>query len=130
MERFQIKQVITMLDISHNNKVIYFVLLFLFFSQSAYSMCLGWSSLYGYQIIEANTLRKLDCPISGNYDCLQWPQNFYEWGSKCVQLNGYYGYGDEAILMSNGTTNQMVTFGLMNSPDCHTVKFYNCPSLY
>ena len=102
----------------------------LLFSKYSYSYCLGWSSLAGYQIIESHTLRKFDCPIGGKYDCLQWPQSFYEWGSKCVELPGYYGYGDEAILMSNGTSNQMVTIGLMNSPECHSVKIYNCPSRF
>ena len=93
--------------------------------------CYSWSSLTGYQIVDANNLVKFDCPIMGNYDCLSWPSSFYEWGYQCVELPGFYGYSEEGILMSNGRTSQMVVIdGYGNSPSCYTPVFYNCPSRY
>ena len=99
-------------------------------SSSAFA-CFNWNSLSGYQIIEVNNLIKFDCPIGGDYDCLSWPDSFYEWGHRCVNLSGFYGYGEEGILMSNGNVTEMVVIdGFGNSPSCYTPTFYNCPSRY
>ena len=130
MAPYQTKQVIMIQGILQSNKIKLLFVLLTFISNPAYSICLDWSSLRGYQIIDSNQLRKLDCPIGGKYDCLTWPDNFYEWGSRCVKISGYFNYSDEAILMSNGTTNQMVTIGMFNKPECHAVTIYTCPSLY
>ena len=93
--------------------------------------CMSWASLTGYQIVDVNDLRKFDCPISGNYDCMTWPSSFYEWGYRCLELPGFYGYSEEGILMSNGDYLQMVVIdGIFNSPSCYTPEFYNCPSRY
>ncbi|MEC7190000.1 MAG: hypothetical protein VXW18_02780, partial [Pseudomonadota bacterium] len=46
-------------------------------SSSSVLACFGWSSLTGYQVVEANDLQKFDCPMFGNYDCLTWPSSFY-----------------------------------------------------
>jgi hypothetical protein len=110
--------------------ILFFTVL-LCISSSPTLACFGWSSLTGYQVVEANDLQKFDCPMFGNYDCLTWPSSFYEWGYQCVNLPGYYGYGEEGILMSNGKSTQMVVIdGIGNTPSCYDAQFYNCPSKY
>ena len=97
----------------------------------AHACLLGWQSLEGYQIVEVNSLQDFSCPLYGDYDCLTWPTNFYEWGSQCVDLSGYASSGEEGILMSNGRNVEMVTIdGIFNSPSCHSVTFYQCPSRF
>ena len=56
--------------------------------------------LEGKVIVKVGELESFDCPVGGNYDCLDWPQSFYKLDYDiCLEIHGYYGsYGDKGLI--------------------------------
>lgn len=92
--------------------------------------------LKGQFIVDVADLESFDCPVSGKYDCLSWPTNFYRFGyDRCMQILGYYGgIGTNKALLAVDERKNMSVFVISGSfsSDIHQYQFvsYKCPSRF
>lgn len=89
--------------------------------------------LKGETVVEAGDLKKLSCPISGEYNCLTWPTALFRLNTYCVEAVGAYAsvYPLRGILTtSDSGVALFIIGGSIGSTDVkrYPAKVYECPA--
>lgn len=91
-----------------------------------------FNDLEGETVIAAGDLKKLECPIGGDYNCLTWPVSFYRLDQRCLEVTSGYlgGYGLRGLLTVDGNgAVSLFSFAGLGSSDVSrdSVSLYDCP---
>lgn len=93
-----------------------------------------FKELEGQVVVEAGELKKLTCPINGDYNCLTWPSAFFRLNKLCVEAVGGYvnGYNLKGLLTQGqgSGTSLFIYDGGLGGGDFkrYSVEIYDCPA--
>ena len=93
--------------------------------------------LEGKVVIIAGDVKRLSCPIGGQYDCLLWPSEFLrfqsrnfcftsDWGACGTSCKGFIAVGKNKIPYFFKIDDGIMSQGL----EKHSVNHYQCPDLF
>jgi len=102
------------------------------FSSPSLALFDDFDELEGQTVVEAGDLKKINCPIGGDYNCLTWPMSFFKLNAICVEAVGGFasGYSLRGLLTvdRNGTPSLFILSGLVSSDvKRYGATIYDCP---
>lgn len=90
--------------------------------------------LKGQYIAEVGDLRRIECPIGGKYDCLQFPDDLYQMSySRCFRVHGYRSFSAKALIAvdeAKTISAFVVEAGYGSAIRQYRVTPYKCPDLF
>lgn len=100
-------------------------------AQASASIFDDFGDLKGETVVEAGDLKKLTCPIGGQYNCLTWPSSLFKLNSYCVEAVGAYvsGYNMRGLLTTNGDNVSLFILEGMVAASFkrYPASLYECP---